>query len=81
MKLDANALRYLSKEDLRVLVAVELGMKNHEFVPITLIDSIAKLKHGGTHKSISELHKHKLVYHTSKPCTVSIIYHQTKAIT
>ena len=68
MKLDANALRYLSKEEMRVLTAVELGMKNHEYVPLQLIDSLAKLKRGGTHKGISELHKHKLVFHTSTPC-------------
>ncbi len=28
MKLDVNALRYLSKEEYRVLQAVELGQKN-----------------------------------------------------
>ena len=30
MKLDVTALRYLSKEDFRVLTAVEMGMKNHQ---------------------------------------------------
>eukprot|EP00898_Chlorokybus_atmophyticus_P001428 jgi/Chlat1/2286/Chrsp17S02792 len=30
MKLDVNALRYLSGEDWRVLTAVELGMRNHQ---------------------------------------------------
>ena len=28
MKLDVNALRYLSKEEYRVLQAIELGQKN-----------------------------------------------------
>lgn len=28
MKLDVNMLRYLSKEDFRVLTAVEMGMRN-----------------------------------------------------
>ncbi len=28
MKLDVNVLRYLSKDDFRVLVAVEMGQKN-----------------------------------------------------
>jgi Rio2, N-terminal len=28
MKLDVNALRYLSKEEFRVLTAVEMGMRN-----------------------------------------------------
>ena len=28
MKLDVNALRYLTKDDFRVLTAVEMGMHN-----------------------------------------------------
>jgi len=28
MKLDVNALRYLSREDFRVLTAIEMGQKN-----------------------------------------------------
>ena len=28
MKLDVNVLRYLSKDDFRVLTAVEMGMRN-----------------------------------------------------
>jgi RIO-like serine/threonine protein kinase len=28
MKLDVNALRYLSKDDFRVLTACEMGMRN-----------------------------------------------------
>ena len=31
-KLNVTMLRYLSKEDFRVLTAVEMGMKNHELV-------------------------------------------------
>jgi RIO-like serine/threonine protein kinase len=45
MKLDVDVLRYLSKDDFRVLTAVELGMRNHEIVPIELIDRIARLKY------------------------------------
>lgn len=30
MKLDTSYLQYLTREELRVLVAVEMGMKNHE---------------------------------------------------
>ena len=47
MKLDANMLRYLSKEDFRVLTAVEMGQKNHEIVPVQLVSSIFGLRHGG----------------------------------
>ena len=55
MKLDVNCMRYLSKDDYRVLVAVEMGMRNHELVPIELIANIAKLRHGGSHKILSTL--------------------------
>jgi RIO kinase 2 len=47
MKLDVTVLRYLSKDDFRVLTSIELGMKNHEIVPTTLIESIARLSRGG----------------------------------
>ncbi|GJM92239.1 hypothetical protein PR202_ga08683 [Eleusine coracana subsp. coracana] len=63
MKLDVNALRYLSKEDFRVLTAVEMGMRNHEIVPAELVDRIARLKHGGTYKVLRNLLKNKLVHH------------------
>ncbi|KAL5227304.1 hypothetical protein ABZP36_015569 [Zizania latifolia] len=63
MKLDVNALRYLSKDDFRVLTAVEMGMRNHEIVPSELIDRIAGLKHGGTYKVLRNLLKNKLVHH------------------
>ncbi|KAL9432159.1 hypothetical protein AB3S75_027224 [Citrus x aurantiifolia] len=33
MKLDVDVLRYLSKDDFKVLTAVETGMRNHEIVP------------------------------------------------
>ncbi|XP_056232454.1 serine/threonine-protein kinase RIO2 [Seriola aureovittata] len=60
-KLNVVVLRYLSREDFRVLTAVEMGMKNHEIVPVSLLSSIASLKHGGCNKILRELVKHKLV--------------------
>ncbi|CAG5117296.1 unnamed protein product [Candidula unifasciata] len=60
-KLDVNVLRYLTKEDFRVLIAVELGMRNHELVPAALVASIAHLPTGGSHKKLRELHRHGLV--------------------
>jgi RIO kinase 2 len=63
MKLDVDVLRYLSKEDFRVLTAVEMGMRNHEIVPSELVDRIAALKHGGTYKVLKNLLRHKLVHH------------------
>ena len=38
-------------------------MKNHEIVPVQLINAIAGLKKGGGYKHIHELLKHKLVHH------------------
>ncbi|XP_076853686.1 serine/threonine-protein kinase RIO2 [Brachyhypopomus gauderio] len=60
-KLNVVVLRYLSRDDFRVLTAVEMGMKNHEIVPVSLISSIASLRHGGCNKVLRELVKHKLL--------------------
>uniref|UniRef100_A0A1A9WG88 Serine/threonine-protein kinase RIO2 n=1 Tax=Glossina brevipalpis TaxID=37001 RepID=A0A1A9WG88_9MUSC len=60
-KLNAEILRYLSKEDFRALTAIEMGMKNHELVPASLAASIANLKTGGVNKLLKELCKHKLL--------------------
>ncbi|ERS97731.1 Atypical/RIO/RIO2 protein kinase [Sporothrix schenckii ATCC 58251] len=63
MKLDTKSLRYLTPEDWRVLTAVEMGSKNHEIVPTSMIDKIARLRGGssGVHKSISTLAKAGLI--------------------
>ena len=58
-------MRFLTKDDYRVLVAVEMGMRNHELVPVELITSIAKLRHGGSHKILSTLLRYKLVAHAN----------------
>ncbi|XP_067838996.1 serine/threonine-protein kinase RIO2 isoform X2 [Heptranchias perlo] len=60
-KLNVVLLRYLDRDDFRVLVGVEMGMKNHEIVPPSLIASISNLKHGGCNKVLRELVKHKLL--------------------
>lgn len=65
MKLDVDVLRYLSKDDFRVLTAVEMGMRNHEIVPSELVARIASLKHGGTYKVLKNLLRHKLLHHDS----------------
>ncbi|KXS13670.1 RIO1-domain-containing protein [Gonapodya prolifera JEL478] len=61
MKLDVKRLRYLSSEEFRVLTAVEMGSRNHEVVPTSLISSIAQLRHGGAHKILAELARERLV--------------------
>lgn len=66
-KLNVVILKYLTRDDFRVLTAVEMGMKNHEIVPVSLVASIASLRHGGCNKILRELVKHKLVaYERSK---------------
>lgn len=65
---------HLRQDELRTLVAVEQGMKNHELVPTELIASIAGLKHGGAHKCISVLLRNKLVKHDRKKCVPEILF-------
>lgn len=65
MRLDLSALRYLSHDDFRVLTAIEMGMRNHEIVPVELIQSISKIKKVNTARIISNLLKHKLIKHTN----------------
>ncbi|KAI8434438.1 hypothetical protein MSG28_012466 [Choristoneura fumiferana] len=52
-KLHANGLLEID--------VVEMGMKNHELVPGSLVASIANLRHGGVHKLMKELCKHRLL--------------------
>lgn len=45
-------------------------MKNHELVPSALVASIANLRHGGAHKVMKELCKHRLLsYERGRHCT------------
>ena len=64
VKLDAKVLRYMTRDEFRVLTAVEMGMKNHDLVPTTLIARICGLKNA--YRLIANLHKNKLIYHESK---------------
>ena len=52
MKLDPDLIQYFTKEHFRVLTAIEMGMKNHEFVPMPLIESLAALKRSNTYKVV-----------------------------
>ena len=61
VKFDVRQLRYLSREEFRCLVSLEMGMKNHEIVPSELIASIANLRHGGCYKILRDLVQYKLV--------------------
>jgi RIO kinase 2 len=61
MKLDASGLQYLRREELRTLTCVELGTRNHEIVPTTLIITLSGLPPAKTKKSLQQLHAYKLV--------------------
>ncbi|XP_040577206.1 uncharacterized protein RIOK2 [Lepeophtheirus salmonis] len=60
-KLNVTLLRYLGKDEFRILTGVEMGMKNHELVPGALVAAIASVKSGGVHRILRELSKHRLV--------------------
>ena len=66
VKLDVSKLRYMSRDHFRVLTAIEIGMKNHEIVPVTLIDRIAGLNKGGARMYIAHLLRDKLIAHDCK---------------
>jgi RIO kinase 2 len=59
-------MRYLTKDDYRMLQAIEMGMRNHELVPVSMIARIAKLRHGGSHKILSTLLRYKLIAHENQ---------------
>ena len=61
MNLNIDYLNFIKKDEIWVLTAIEMGMKNHEYVPDKLIEKIAKLKRGNAYKIISNLLKHKLI--------------------
>lgn len=61
MKLDATDLRYVTPEEFRVLMAVEMGSKNHEVVPSPLIVQVSGLRNGGVNKILGILAKRNLV--------------------
>lgn len=63
-KLDVSMLVYLTKDDLRVLIAVEMGMKNHELVQKSLIVSIAQVK-SGVGKILMDLCRKRLLQYES----------------
>lgn len=47
-----------------------MGMRNHEFVPVYLIERIAHMKRSNAYKILRNLLKYKLVEHKGKPCRV-----------
>lgn len=52
------------------MTSIELGMRNHEWVPAEVIARISRLRGGETYKVIVKLLKNKFVVHTGKRCTL-----------
>ncbi|KAG9124553.1 hypothetical protein FRC07_011161 [Ceratobasidium sp. 392] len=61
MKLDATDLRYITNDEFRVLTSVEMGSKNHEVVPSSLVAQISGLRNGGVNKLLGQLAKRNLI--------------------
>lgn len=66
MKLDVTTFRYITKDEFRVLTAVEMAMRNHELAPVPLIESIAKGNRGLVYKLLQSLLRNKLIAHDGK---------------
>lgn len=66
MKLDPTHFCYMTNTEFRVLTAIEMGMRNHEYMPIKLISATANLRSCGMTNVISSLLKSKLIAHSGK---------------
>lgn len=54
---------------------VEMGMRNHEVVPASLVASIASLSHGGVGKKLRELSLNNLLaFERGKRCEAVIFF-------
>ncbi|KAL3997751.1 RIO1 family protein [Acanthocheilonema viteae] len=62
-RMNVSVIRYMEQEHFRVLIAVEMGMKNHELVPLELIGSIARIHRGAVLRTLTDLAKHNAVAH------------------
>lgn len=65
--LDVSYVDSLPPSYYRVLTAVEMGMKNHDYVPLNLIISLSGIRHGSVPHIVQELLKIKLVSHIGAP--------------
>ncbi|CED82703.1 rio1-domain-containing protein [Phaffia rhodozyma] len=61
MKLDATDIRYLTADEFRILTATEMGSKNHEVVPASLIAQISGVRSGAGNKLMGQLAKRNLI--------------------
>ncbi|KAI6651644.1 Serine/threonine-protein kinase RIO2 [Oopsacas minuta] len=65
-RFNVSLLRYLSKEDFRVLHSLEVGMRNHELVPMSLVSGIAQIPHGHIYKILRNLSQNNLISYQRK---------------
>lgn len=65
--LDVSYVDSLPPSYYRVLTAVEMGMKNHDYVPLNLIISLSGIRHGSIPHIVQELLKIKLISHIGAP--------------
>jgi RIO kinase 2 len=62
-------MRYMEPDHFRVLIAVEMGMKNHDIIPLQLISKISGIYRGGAFHVLREIAKMNLVvYVKDKKC-------------
>uniref|UniRef100_A0A914GRI1 Serine/threonine-protein kinase RIO2 n=1 Tax=Globodera rostochiensis TaxID=31243 RepID=A0A914GRI1_GLORO len=54
-KFNVQAMRFLDAQHFRILTAIEMGMKNHELVPLPLISSISAIHRGATARTLNDL--------------------------
>ncbi|KAL3124449.1 hypothetical protein niasHT_007732 [Heterodera trifolii] len=54
-------MRFLDAQHFRILTAIEMGMKNHELVPLPLISSISAIHRGATARTLNDLTRIALV--------------------
>lgn len=66
MKLDPSHFSHLSNTEFRVLTAIELGMRNHEYIPLKLIIATANLRSCGMTNVLAALMKAKLIAHSGE---------------
>ncbi|MFH4974246.1 hypothetical protein AB6A40_000955 [Gnathostoma spinigerum] len=66
-RMDIGIMRYLEHEHFRILTSIEMGMKNHELVPLQLIASIASIHRGAVARALSDLRKYSLVAYEKGP--------------